>query len=140
MYLLSGGTGDKDFHNARAKVYSNPDEAKIMLLKMGEIVGDLLSDQVIHGGADAVQVFDTWAGLLSPETYREFAMPATAKAIAVFREKVGNDVPLIHYAKGSGHLHGDIRNLDLNAISLDWRDNLSVIEKILEINLHSKET
>ena len=41
-------------------------------------------------------------------------MPATAKAIAVFREKVGNDVPLIHYAKGSGHLHGDIRNLDLD--------------------------
>ena len=80
--FVSGGTGDKDFHNARAKVYSNPDEAKRMLLKMGEIVGDLLADQVIHGGADAVQVFDTWAGLLSPETYREFAMPATAKSIA----------------------------------------------------------
>ncbi|MEC8735587.1 MAG: uroporphyrinogen decarboxylase [Candidatus Thermoplasmatota archaeon] len=126
MYLLSGGTGDKDFHNARAKVYSNPEEAKRMLLKMGEIVGDLLADQVIHGGADAVQVFDTWAGLLSPETYREFAMPATAKSIEVFREKVGNDTPLIHYAKGSGHLHGDIRNLNLNAISLDWRDDLAL--------------
>ena len=57
MYLLSGGTGDKDFHNARAKVYSNPKEAQNMLLKMGEIVGDLLADQVIHGGADVVQLF-----------------------------------------------------------------------------------
>ena len=123
MYLLSGGTGDKDFHNARAKVYSNPDEAKRMLLKMGEIVGDLLADQVIHGGADAVQVFDTWAGLLSPKTYREFAMPATAKSIEVFR-KSWQRYPLIHYAKGSGHLHEDIRNLNLNAISLDWRDDL----------------
>ena len=126
MYLLSGGTGDKDFHNARAKVYSNPEEAQHMLMKMGEIVGDLLADQVIHGGADAVQLFDTWAGLLSPEIYRKFAMPATARTIEVFREKVGTEVPIIHYAKGSGHLHSDIRDLDLNAISLDWRDNLAV--------------
>lgn len=125
MYLLSGGTGDKDFHNARAKIYSNPEEAENLLLKMGEIVGGLLADQVNHGGADAVQVFDTWAGLLSPETYRKFAMPATRKTIEVFREKVGSEVPLIHYAKGSGHLHSAIRELDVNAISLDWRDDLA---------------
>ena len=125
MYLLSGGTGDKDFHNARAKISSNQDEAMRLLLKMGDIVGDLLADQVIHGGADAVQLFDTWAGLLSPETYRKYAMPATERTIQVFREKVGSDVPLIHYAKGSGHLHSAIRELDLNAISLDWRDSLA---------------
>ena len=125
MYLLSGGTGDKDFHNARAKVYSNPEQAKNMLLKMGEIVGDLLADQVNHGGADAVQLFDTWAGLLSPEIYRKFAMPATARTIEVFREKADREVPVIHYAKGSGHLHPDRRDLDLNAISLDWRDDLA---------------
>ena len=125
MYLLSGGTGDKDFHNARAKIYSNPEQAQSMLMKMGEIVGDLLADQVMHGGADGVQLFDTWAGLLSPEIYRKFAMPATARTIEVFREKVGRDTPIIHYAKGSGHLHSAIRELDLNAISLDWRDNLA---------------
>ncbi len=125
MYLLSGGTGDKDFHNARAKMYSNPVEAENLLLTMGGIVGELLADQVNHGGADAVQVFDTWAGLLSPEMYRKFAMPATERTIKVFREKVGSDVPLIHYAKGSGHLHSAIRELDVNAISLDWRDSLS---------------
>ena len=125
MYLLSGGTGDKDFHNARAKMYSNPVEAENLLLTMGGIVGELLADQVNHGGADAVQVFDTWAGLLSPEMYRKFAMPATQRTIQVFREKVGSDVPLIHYAKGSGHLHSAIRELDVNAISLDWRDSLS---------------
>ena len=125
MYLLSGGTGDKDFHNARAKIYSNSEQAKHMLMQMGEIVGDLLADQVIHGGADGVQLFDTWAGLLSPEIYRDFAKPATARTIEVFREKVGKDVPVIHYAKGSGHLHSAIRELDLNAISLDWRDDLA---------------
>ncbi|MAJ01958.1 MAG: uroporphyrinogen decarboxylase [Euryarchaeota archaeon] len=125
MYLLSGGTGDKDFHNARAKVFSNPEAAKNMFMTMGEIVGDLLADQVVYGGADAVQLFDTWAGLLSPNTYREFAMPATQRAIEVFKEKAGEDVPVIHYAKGSGHLHSQIRELDLNAISLDWRDDLA---------------
>jgi uroporphyrinogen decarboxylase len=106
-------------------MYSNPVEAENLLLTMGGIVGELLADQVNHGGADAVQVFDTWAGLLSPEMYRKFAMPATERTIQVFREKVGSDVPLIHYAKGSGHLHSAIRELDVNAISLDWRDSLS---------------
>ncbi|RAH15240.1 MAG: uroporphyrinogen decarboxylase [Methanobacteriota archaeon] len=129
MYLLSGGTGDKDFHNARAKIFSNPNDASEMLLKMGEIVGDLLADQVIRGGADAVQLFDTWAGLLSPKNYRKFAMPATKKTIEVFREKVGGRTPLIHYAKGSNHLHSAIRELDLNAISLDWRDDLKLNRK-----------
>ncbi|MBT60540.1 MAG: uroporphyrinogen decarboxylase [Euryarchaeota archaeon] len=126
MYLLSGGTGDKDFHNARAKVFSNPEKAHHLFQTMGEIVGDLLADQVNYGGADAVQLFDTWAGLLDPETYRTFAMPATQKAIEVFRGKCDKHVPVIHYAKGSAHLHPLIRELDVDAISLDWRDNLAL--------------
>tara|TARA_B100000900_G_C20574796_1_gene714880 strand:- start:864 stop:1892 length:1029 start_codon:yes stop_codon:yes gene_type:complete len=124
MYLLAGGTGDKDFQETRAKIFSNPEDSLRTLMNMGEIVGDLLADQVLFGGADAVQLFDTWAGLLSPNNYEKFAMPATERAIEVFREKVGKDIPLIHYAKGSGHLHHHIRKLDLNALSLDWRDSL----------------
>ena len=124
MYLLAGGTGDKDFHETRAKIFSNPEDSERTLMYMGEIVGDLLADQVLFGGADAVQIFDTWAGLLSPKNYEKFAMPATERAIEVFREKVGKDTPIIHYAKGSGHLHDYIRKLDLNALSLDWRDSL----------------
>ena len=105
MYLLAGGTGDKEFHRAEA-------------------VGDVLADQVNHGGADAVQLFDTWAGLLSVEDYHRIALPATQRAIEVFRERAERRVPLIHYAKGSGHLHEAIRTLDIDALSLDWRDDL----------------
>ena len=130
MYLLSGGTGDKDFHNARAKVYSQPEAAHNLFQTMAEALGDLLADQVVHGGADAVQLFDTWAGLLSVNDYRTFAMPATSKTIEVFREKVGDDVPIIHYAKGSGHLHSAIRELDINTVSLDWRDDLATNRKL----------
>ncbi len=125
MYLLAGGTGDKYFHETRARIFSNEEDSVRTLNRMGEIVGDLLADQVLFGGADAVQLFDTWAGLLSPDNYQKFAMPATERAIEVFREKTEGKIPLIHYAKGSGHLHHHIRELDLNAISLDWRDNLS---------------
>ena len=77
-----------------------------------------------HGGADAVQLFDTWAGLLSVEDYHRIALPATQRAIEVFRERAERRVPLIHYAKGSGHLHEAIRTLDIDALSLDWRDDL----------------
>jgi len=126
MYLIAGGTNDKEFSNTRAKIFSEPKKSHHLLNTLGMIVGDLLADQVNHGKADAVQLFDTWAGLLDEKSYRKYAMPATKKAIEVFREKVAGDVPLIHYAKGSGHLHKAIRELDVDAISLDWRDSLKV--------------
>ena len=124
MYLLAGGTGDKEFQNTRAKVFSNPEAAQRVFMRVADAVGDLLADQVNHGGADAVQLFDTWAGLLSVENYRQIVLPATQRAIRVFREKAERSVPLIHYAKGSGHLHDEIRTLDIDAVSLDWRDDL----------------
>ncbi len=124
MYLMAGGTGDKEFHETRANVYSNKEDSMRVLLTVAEAVGDLLADQVNHGGADAVQMFDTWAGLLSESDYRQYAKPATEKAIEVFRSKANRNVPLIHYAKGSSHLHHEIRTLDIDAISLDWRDDL----------------
>ena len=123
-YLLAGGTGDKEFHNTRANVFSNPEASQRVLFKMADAVGGLLADQVNHGEADAVQLFDTWAGLLSAEDYATIALPATQRAIEVFREKANKRVPLIHYAKGSGHLHHLIRTLDVDALSLDWRDDL----------------
>ena len=124
MYLIAGGTGDKEFQQTRAKVFSNPDESNRLLMKMAEAVGNLLADQVNYGGADAVQIFDTWAGLLSVDDYQKFGKPATSRAIEVFRNKSTREVPLIHYAKGSSHLHEQIRELDIDAISLDWRDDL----------------
>ena len=55
---------------------------------------------------------------------QRIALPATQRAIEVFRERAERKVPLIHYAKGSGHLHESIRSLDIDALSLDWRDDL----------------
>ena len=124
MYLIAGGTGDKEFVNTRAKVHADPEAAIRLFMRLGDIVGNLLADQVVHGGADAVQLFDTWAGLLNEATYRRFAMPATARAIEVFRERCPTRTPLIHYAKASGHLHGAIMELDIDGLSLDWRDDL----------------
>ena len=94
MYLMAGGTGDKEFHSTRAKVYSNQEDAMRVLLSVADAVGDLLADQVNHGGADAVQMFDTWAGLLSESDYRKYAKPATERAIEVFRSKANRRVPL----------------------------------------------
>ena len=124
MYLLAGGTGDKEFHNTRATVFSNPEASERVLMHMADAIGYLLADQVNHGGADAVQLFDTWAGLLSVEDYQRIALPATQRTIEVFRKNANHRVPLIHYAKGSGHLHNLIRTLDIDALSLDWRDDL----------------
>ena len=124
LYLIAGGTGDKEFVNTRAKVHADPEAAMRLFMRLGDIVGNLLADQVVHGGAHAVQLFDTWAGLLDEPTYRRFALPATARAIEVFRQRCPKRTPLIHYAKASGHLHNAIMELDIDALSLDWRDDL----------------
>ena len=124
MYLLAGGTGDKEFIETRGKINSNPDQAKEMFDKLGTIVGNLLADQVNYGGANAVQIFDTWAGLLDVDSYREYAMPGAKKALEVFRSEVNSKVPVIHYAKGSGHLHQAMMELDVQCFSLDWRDDM----------------
>lgn len=124
LYLIAGGTGDKEFVNTRAKIHAEPEAATRLFMRLGDILGDLLADQVVHGGADAVQLFDTWAGLLDEATYRRFALPATARAIEVFRARCPSRTPLVHYAKASGHLHQAIMELDIDVLSLDWRDNL----------------
>ena len=139
MYLMAGGTGDKEFHSTRAKVYSNQEDAMRVLLSVADAVGDLLADQVNHGGADAVQMFDTWAGLLSESDYRKYAKPATERAIEVFRSKANAASPY-PLCERSSHLHHEIRTLDIDAVSLDWRDDLKANRTEFGSNLPSRAT
>jgi uroporphyrinogen decarboxylase len=84
------------------------------------MVGDYLVAQV-EAGADAVQIFDTWAGALSPVDYAEFCAPYTAQIVETVKKK---GVPVILYVNGCATLLDAMVETGVDAISVDWRMDL----------------
>jgi len=96
-----------------------------------DLLGDYLIAQV-EAGADAVQIFDSWGGLLSKEQYNEFGSPYLSRMIQ--KVKSSTKAPVILYTNGGSHLLREIHQNGADVVSLDWRNNLSEIEKIDFLN------
>lgn len=113
-YMIEGG-GSKDFSKAKEFCYKHPEAAGYVLNLITETTIDYLNAQV-RAGAQAVQVFDSWAGLLSPEDFSEFSMP--------YLERITRAVegaPVILFAKGSWYaLERLAYRTAASALSLDW--------------------
>ncbi len=92
-----------------------------LLNLLADVVGDVLSFQIVSG-AQAVQVFDTWAGELSLEDYRRWALPAVTRAIAGIR-RTGQ--PVILYVNGCSHLLEAMNESGADVLSVDWRLSLA---------------
>jgi len=119
-YLLSGGH-DADWSRARQAAYREGEALLELLLLLGRAMGDYLAFQVA-AGAQAVQVFDSWAGVLPAELYRELAVPALA-ALASCLEPLG--VPRILYLGQGSHLLAEVAELPFEVVSVDWRTSLA---------------
>jgi uroporphyrinogen decarboxylase len=98
-----------------------------LLELLADVVGDVLSFQ-IASGAGAVQLFDTWAGELTTEDYREWALPATVRAIGRIRRA---GCPVILYVNGCGHLLEAMDESGADVLSIDWRTPLSQARRLL---------
>ena len=125
-YMVEGGSS-KDFHRLRRLMNEAPGTAQRLLDLLTKTVTTYLAAQ-IEAGADAVQLFDTWAGLLTPDDYRRFAVPGL-QAIVGSLKPLG--APVIYYASGAGALLGDIRSLAADVVSIDWRTPLSEARTVL---------
>jgi uroporphyrinogen decarboxylase len=79
-YMVEG-QGSKTFSNVKKLIYNNPELAHKVLNKLTDAVADYLSAQ-IEAGANAVQIFDTWAGMLSPRDYLVFALKYVNQVIS----------------------------------------------------------
>jgi uroporphyrinogen decarboxylase len=118
-YLVEGRSSDS-FPAAKRFLYSEPQLFRRLLEKTARITARYLKAQVA-AGATAVQLFDTWAGELSRQDYREFELPATQLLIA---ELDAGSTPVILYTKASGHLLGDVAQAGADVLSVDWRVDL----------------
>lgn len=123
-YMVEGG-GSKNFSKIKSLIFNNPTLAHKLLDLIAETVSEYLSLK-IKSGVNAVQIFDTWGGLLSPELYKEFSLNYIQKVIAKVER---NDEPIISYAKGIHHSLDDLANSGADVISIDWTHNIGEVRK-----------
>lgn len=117
-YITEGG-GSKNYVFTKSLMYREPATWHLLMEKLTEMVIVYLNDQ-IEAGVQAVQVFDSWAGCLSPADYREFVLPHQCRLMAA----LDKSVPHIHFAFGASHLLPLIREAGGDVIGLDWRINI----------------
>lgn len=125
-YLVCGKPS-KEFAAARASLFAAPEAAEQLLDKLADAMAAYLRAQA-EAGAQALMLFESWAGLLGPQEYRRFALRAVKRTMSQLKSL---DVPLIYYANQGGMLLGDIAELDVNVVGVDWRTPLDVARRTL---------
>lgn len=118
-YMIEG-SGSKDFRNAKSFMFNQPQAMHLLLDKLATAVTSYLNAQ-IAAGAQAVQIFDTWGGVLSTHAYREFSLAYMTKVVAgLTRESEGRKVPVILFTKNGGLWLEDIAASGCDCVGLDW--------------------
>lgn len=124
-YLIEGDLG-KGGEGIRRALHRDPAMVHALLGTLADATSGYLAAQ-IDAGADAVQLFDTWAGLLSPADYREFALPYQKRVF----ETLGDRAPRILYVNGSWHVLEEMGRAGADVVSVDWRGDLATARRVL---------
>jgi uroporphyrinogen decarboxylase len=120
-YLIEGG-GSKDYVNLKTMLYTRPELLQELMDKLGEQTLDYLKMQV-ESGVDAVQLFDTWGGILHPADYVKHVLPVVRRIMDGLKD---SGVPRIYFLKGSAPYNHLIKDLDVEAFGVDWTQDLSL--------------
>jgi uroporphyrinogen decarboxylase len=118
-YLVEGGAS-RNLLATKSLMLSEPKHWHTMMEKLSDVIAAYLVGQV-RAGAQAIQLFDTWVGVLSPEDYRQFVEPYSA---AILRSVAETGVPAIHFGTGTGSLLECMLAAGGDVIGLDWRTPL----------------
>jgi len=114
-YLIEGGPS-KNYLKTKSLMYSDPRTWHQLLGKLAQVIADYLLAQV-EAGAQAVQLFDSWVGALTPDDYRQFVMPHSHVIFEVLRP---SGVPTIHFGTGTALLLPHMREAGGDVIGVDW--------------------
>lgn len=115
-YLVEGGAS-KEFAHVKRFMHSEPEAWRLLMEKLTQVVADYLRAQAA-AGADALQLFDSWAGHLSPNDYEELVAPYSRRVVAALD---GLGVPRIHFATPSAGVLEQVRNSGAEVVGVDWR-------------------
>ncbi len=115
-YLVDGGPS-KSFDRTKSLMYGNPALWRLLLDRLADITISFLQAQ-IAAGVSAVQLFDSWAGIVSPEDYRRSVLPFSSR---IFTALEASGVPRIHFGVGTGELLGLLSEAGADVVGVDWR-------------------
>lgn len=113
-YMVEG-KGSKTFDKAKQFCFTEPDLAHRLLQKITDVTITYLTAQV-KAGADIIQVFDSWSGMLSPADFKEYALPYLSQIAAA----ISPLAPVILFPKGSWYALNDISQTTASGVGIDW--------------------
>ena len=117
-YIIEGGTS-KSFLETKRLMYTDAGAWHALMEKISRGLIRYLNGQII-AGADALQLFDSWVGCLSPRDYREYVLPHTQQVI----KGIAPNVPVIHFGTGTAPFLADVRAAGGDVIGVDYRVDL----------------
>ena len=118
-YMIEGGSS-KAFAKIKSMIYGDPQTAHLLLDKLADAVIDYLNAQ-IESGAQAVQIFETWGGVLSPDMFRSFSLHYLEKIVnGLHRSYEGKTIPVVLFCKGcNSHLEA-LADTGCDGLGVDW--------------------
>ena len=118
-YMVEGGSS-KEYRYIKGMMYENPGALHELLNTLTQAVTAYLNAQ-IEAGAQAVMIFDTWGGVLTPQTYRDFSLSYMQQIVAgLKREHEGQTIPVTLFTKGGAQWLEDMADTGCDALGLDW--------------------
>jgi uroporphyrinogen decarboxylase len=123
-YLIEGGKS-KEFAHTKSMMYGQPELFFRLLDRLADYAIESLRAQVA-AGASAVQLFDSWAGILSDADYRQYVLPHSAK---IFSALTALGIPKIHFGVGTGELLRAMGDAGPDVVGVDWRVSLTDARK-----------
>lgn len=116
---MTEGRGSKTFSVAKKLLYTDPGFSHKLLQKITDSTIGYLKAQ-IRAGADMVQLFDSWAGILSPEQYRTYSLPYLQQICRAIKTEISAAFPVTVFAKGAFFARQEIGQLPCSVVGLDW--------------------
>jgi uroporphyrinogen decarboxylase len=130
-YMIEGGSS-RQFLKTKQLMYTHEPAWFELMDKLGDVTADYLSAQ-IEAGAQAVQIFDSWAGALGPDDYRRYVLPVTRSIIERVRDS--GSAPVILFGTNTSGMLDAIAEAGSDVIGVDWRISL---ERAWEIAGHER--
>jgi len=123
-YMVEGG-GSKDFAQVKGLLFGQPDQLHRLLSKIADALVAYLNAQ-IAAGAQAVMIFDTWGGALSPKNYLAFSLTYMERVLeGLHRDHEGQRIPVVLFTKNGGQWLDKMADSGCDALGVDWTTNLS---------------
>ena len=129
-YAVEGG-GSKDYPQTKKLLYGAPASAHALLDKLARTCAVYLEAQ-IAAGAEAVQIFDSWAGIMSPGDFREYPLRYAKQVIASIRSSrayAASPVPIIYFANGCAPYLEDYASSGADVLGVDWRVGIDEVRR-----------